>query len=38
MIFGEALASLAAAELGDFCLCLETMTEVERIVRCCYMW
>ena len=38
MVFGEALALLAAAEFSDFCLCLETMTEVVRIVRSCYVW
>jgi hypothetical protein len=38
MKFGEALASLAAAELSDFFLCLETMSEVVRIVRGRYMW
>jgi hypothetical protein len=38
VISGEALASLASAELSDFCVCLETMTEVVRIVRGCYTW
>jgi hypothetical protein len=38
MIFGKALTSLAPAELSDFCLCLETMTEVVGVVRGCYMW
>jgi hypothetical protein len=38
MILGEALATFAAAELGDFCIGLETMTDVVRIVRGCHSW
>ena len=38
MIVGEALASLAAAEFNDFCVGLETMTDVVRIVRSCCSW
>ena len=38
MIIGEALASLAAAELGDFCICLEAMANVVRIVIGCHPW
>lgn len=38
MITGEALATLAAAELSDFCICLETMTDIVRIARGCYTW
>ena len=32
MIIGNALASLAAAELSDFCIGFETVTDVVRIV------
>lgn len=34
MIIGEALASLALAELSDFCISLETATDVVGIVSC----
>lgn len=32
MIIGEALSSLAAAELSDFCIGFETVADVVRIV------
>jgi hypothetical protein len=32
VIIGEALALLAAAEFSDFSICLDTMTEIVRIV------
>ena len=38
MIIGETLASFATAELGDFCIGLDAMTDVVRIVKGCHSW
>jgi hypothetical protein len=35
MIIGERFASLAATELCNLCICLETMIEIVRISRSC---